>query len=181
MSAQARRRLRAVGRAARRRRRAHRRGAGAAAPARPRSPASACRSARSSARTEDEAWDRATRILEQTRASRPTGRFEARPRAAERRLAAAARRGRRGEVHDRCLCTPLAAATGAHGNTTALVGTPEKVAEALLDYYDIGVTTFLIRGYDPYDDAVAYGEVVSAVRAEVAARDERAPTTARAR
>jgi len=40
---------------------------------------------------------------------------------------------------------------GAPGNTTALVGTPETVAAALLDYVDIGVTTVLIRGYDPTD------------------------------
>jgi alkanesulfonate monooxygenase SsuD/methylene tetrahydromethanopterin reductase-like flavin-dependent oxidoreductase (luciferase family) len=36
---------------------------------------------------------------------------------------------------------PIAAATGAAGNTTALVGTPEQVAESLLDYYDAGATT----------------------------------------
>jgi alkanesulfonate monooxygenase len=36
-----------------------------------------------------------------------------------------------GEIHDTCLWTPIAAATGASGNTTALVGTPETVAEAL--------------------------------------------------
>ena len=39
----------------------------------------------------------------------------------------------------------------------ALVGTPEQVAEALLDYYDLGVTTFLIRGFDPLNDAIEYG------------------------
>ncbi|WP_226889807.1 LLM class flavin-dependent oxidoreductase [Nostoc sp. MG11] len=46
-----------------------------------------------------------------------------------------------------------AAATGAYGNTTALVGTPEQVAESLFDYYDAGVTTLLIRGFDPVEDA----------------------------
>jgi alkanesulfonate monooxygenase len=52
------------------------------------------------------------------------------------------------------------------------VGTPETVAQALLDYVDIGVTTLLIRGYDPYDDAVDYGRhVLPLVRAEVARRD----------
>ena len=35
------------------------------------------------------------------------------------------------------------------GNSTALVGTPDQVADALLDYYDLGITTFLIRGFDP--------------------------------
>jgi alkanesulfonate monooxygenase len=52
-----------------------------------------------------------------------------------------------------------------------LVGTPEQVAESLLEYYEIGVTTFLIRGFDPLDDAVAYGrELLPLVRQEVARR-----------
>ena len=58
------------------------------------------------------------------------------------------------------------------GNSTALVGTPETVAQALLDYVDIGVTTLLIRGYDPYDDAIDYGRyLLPLVREEVARRD----------
>ena len=62
------------------------------------------------------------------------------------------------EVHDSCLWTPLAAATGAQGNSTALVGTAETVAKALLAYYKHGATSLLIRGYDPRPDAVQYGE-----------------------
>ncbi|CAM5399088.1 hypothetical protein SANTM175S_10435 [Streptomyces antimycoticus] len=55
--------------------------------------------------------------------------------------------------------------------STALVGTPETVAKALLDYVDIGVTTLLIRGYDPLDDAVGYGrELLPLVRQELAHR-----------
>jgi alkanesulfonate monooxygenase len=53
--------------------------------------------------------------------------------------------------------TGAALLTGARGNTTGLVGTPRQVAGALLDYYDLGVTTFLIRGFDPLDDAIDYG------------------------
>ena len=82
-----------------------------------------------------------------------------------------------GELHDRALWTPLAAATGAAGNSTALVGTPETVAQALLDYVDIGVTTLLIRGYDPYDDAIDYGRhLLPLVREEVSRRDRLATT-----
>ncbi|CAI7980722.1 Alkanesulfonate monooxygenase [Frankia sp. Hr75.2] len=78
----------------------------------------------------------------------------------------------RGERHDRALWTALAAATGAGGNSTALVSTPETVAQALLDYVDIGVSTLLIRGYDPYDDAVDYGrQLIPLVRDEVRRRD----------
>jgi alkanesulfonate monooxygenase len=87
----------------------------------------------------------------------------------QRQLEAAAR----GERHDRALWTPLAAATGAGGNSTALVGTPATVAQALLDYVDAGAGTLLIRGYDPYDDAIDYGrELIPLVRDGVAARDK---------
>ena len=79
---------------------------------------------------------------------------------------------REAEVHDKRLWTPIAGAMGGAGNTTALVGTPEQVAESLLDYYDIGCTTLLIRGFDPLNDALEYGrELIPLVRAEVARRD----------
>ncbi|MEV4421968.1 LLM class flavin-dependent oxidoreductase [Patulibacter sp. NPDC049589] len=128
--------------------------------------------------TEDLAWERAHRILDTTKERIEAGkgikeyrRFlgdGARSVGSQRQLDAAAR----GERHDRALWTPLAAATGAPGNTTALVGTPETVAQALLDYVDIGVTTILIRGFDPYDDAIDYGrELIPRVRAGVAERD----------
>ena len=69
---------------------------------------------------------------------------------------------------------PTATAVGAYGDTTALVGTPETVAQALLDYVDLGVTTFLNRGYDPLYDTVDYGRwVIPAVREEVRRRQAR--------
>jgi alkanesulfonate monooxygenase len=131
--------------------------------------------------TEDLAWERAHRILDVTQAQyaaneaqwrrpafAPGGSSSPENVGSQRLLAAAAR----GEVHDRALWTPLAAATGAPGNSTALVGTPETVAAALLDYVDIGVTTLLIRGYDPYDDAIDYGRhLLPLVREEVARRE----------
>lgn len=76
------------------------------------------------------------------------------------------------EIFDKRLWTPIALATGAGGNTTALVGTPEQVAESILDYYDAGVTTILIRGFEPLEDAIAYGrELIPLVRAEIARRE----------
>ena len=45
------------------------------------------------------------------------------------------------------------------------------MADALLDYYDLGVSTFLIRGFDPYDDAVDYGaNLLPAFKAKLAQR-----------
>ena len=66
---------------------------------------------------------------------------------------------------------PIASATGAAGNTSALVGTPEQVCEALLDYYDAGVSTLLIRGFNPLQDALEYGrQLIPLVRAQVTRR-----------
>jgi alkanesulfonate monooxygenase len=84
------------------------------------------------------------------------------------RLLAAAAQGTR---LDKRLWTAVAAETGARGNTTALVGTPEQVADALLDYYELGVSTFLIRGFDPLNDATEYGrELIPITRKRVADR-----------
>ena len=42
------------------------------------------------------------------------------------------------DVYDERLWMKVANLTGAAGNSTALVGTPEQVAEAMLRYYDLG-------------------------------------------
>jgi len=132
------------------------------------------------AETEDAAWAKADAILEQANALKASGGsgrspYNARmgkdvPPANEgsRRLLAAAAQGSR---LDKRLWTGIAALTGAQGNSTGLVGTPDQVAEAMLDYYDLGITTFLIRGFDPLVDAIQYGrELIPRVRALVAAR-----------
>ncbi len=120
--------------------------------------------------TEEEAWARAYGILATIKENGSSSAFASRnpTNVGSLRLLDAADRG---EVHDKRLFTALAAATGAAGNSTALVGTPEQVVDSLLDYIDIGVTTILIRGYDPLPDAEAYGEVVRLTRDAVAARD----------
>jgi alkanesulfonate monooxygenase len=77
----------------------------------------------------------------------------------------------RGELHDRALWTPLVTATNAAGSSTALVGSPETVAAALLDYVDIGCELLSIRGYDPLNDAIDYARfVLPLVRQELAHR-----------
>lgn len=108
------------------------------------------------AATEEEAWARAERIKQRILALRAQAGMAARTPANEgsKRLLAAAAQGER---LDKRLWTGAALATGARGNTTSLVGTPQQVAEALVDYYDMGVTTFLIRGFDPLDDNIEYG------------------------
>lgn len=119
-------------------------------------------------RTEGEAWDRARDILAKVKAQRTEAAPTPQNMGSVRLLDAAAEK----EVHDTCLWTALAVLTGARGNSTALVGTPETVAEALAAYYGLGATSLLIRGYDPLPDAEAYGrELIPRVRALVAERD----------
>ena len=73
-----------------------------------------------------------------------------------------------GEVLDDRLYMPIAAATGGAGNTTALVGTAEQVVDSLMKYYKIGCSTILIRGFDPFNDAVYWGqELVPLLKDEV--------------
>jgi alkanesulfonate monooxygenase len=122
--------------------------------------------------TEDRAWARARGILERI-VERRGGTTPARPQSiGSQRLLDLARQG---EVHDKRLWTAIAAATGATGSTTALVGTAEQVAESLLDYYDAGASTVLIRGFDPLQDAIEFGrELVPLVRAGVERRERQA-------
>ena len=78
----------------------------------------------------------------------------------------------RGERFDKALFTATARATGAMGNSNALVGTPETVAEAMLDYVDLGVDILSARGYDTLQDTIDFGrEVIPIIREEVAKRD----------
>jgi alkanesulfonate monooxygenase len=76
------------------------------------------------------------------------------------------------DVYDERLWMKVANLTGAAGNSTALVGTPEQVAEAMLRYYDLGVTTLLLKGFDPLADAIEFGkELLPAIRAGAEKRD----------
>ena len=119
--------------------------------------------------TEDAAWDKARSILATVQAKQGDRTLPLPEAVGAQRLVEFARQG---ELHDKRLWTPIAAAVGGAGNTTALVGTPEQVAESLLDYYDLGVTTLLIRGFDPLKDAEEYGrELIPLVRAGVLRRD----------
>ncbi|MBV8513581.1 MAG: LLM class flavin-dependent oxidoreductase, partial [Xanthobacteraceae bacterium] len=124
--------------------------------------------------TEAKAWDRAEAILarvREVRASAGLGAPATPANVGSRRLLAAAAQGRR---LDKRLWTAIAAETGARGNTTALVGTPDQVADALLDYYELGVSTFLIRGFDPLADAAEYGrDLIPLTRKRVAERIRR--------
>lgn len=108
--------------------------------------------------TEQAAWAKANAILEQARERIADYRFSPKPESvgAQRLRETAAR----GDVVDQRLWTGIARLVGGGHNSTALVGTPEQVADALLDYYDLGVSNFLIRGFDPVNDAREYGQAL---------------------
>ncbi|HEX3937944.1 MAG TPA: LLM class flavin-dependent oxidoreductase [Xanthobacteraceae bacterium] len=85
------------------------------------------------------------------------------------------------DVHDERLWMPIARATGALGNTSCLVGTPEQVADAILRYYRLGVGSFLIRGFDPINDTEDFGrELIPRIKAG-AAEIDRAQDQSRSR
>lgn len=115
------------------------------------------------AATEAGAWDRARDILRltQDRVGEFKGVRDSTAAVGSRRLLEAATTG---EVHDERLWTAVARTTGAAGNSTALVGSYEQVADALLDYHRLGVGTLLIRGFSPLADARDYGTLVRLVR-----------------
>jgi alkanesulfonate monooxygenase len=118
--------------------------------------------------TEAEAWEKAHDYLERIVALRGQPPGSAPAAGSQRLLALAAQQ----EVFDERLWMRIAAATGAGANTSALVGTAEQVAAALLRYYDLGVTSILIRGFAPLDDVREFGrELIPLVREGVAARD----------
>ncbi len=49
----------------------------------------------------------------------------------------------------------------------------------MLDYYDIGIDHFLIRGFDPLGDAIEYGrDLIPLVREKVAALEQAKPALA---
>lgn len=132
------------------------------------------------AATEDAAWERADRIrsvtatriaaaraahdhggppepgpgrLFRTRMSTSVGSARLQEQAADR------------EVHDERLWFGITRLTGPGGNSTALVGTPRQVADALAAYRSVGVDTVLIRGFDPLDDVIDWGrELVPLLR-----------------
>jgi alkanesulfonate monooxygenase len=124
--------------------------------------------------TEEQAWVKAEAILERATALQDRTGYrkpaDGHATAGARRLLALADQGKR---IDKRLWTEIAQLTGANSNTTALVGTAEQVAEAFGDYYDLGISHFLIRGFDPLIDTIQYGrELIPLTRKLIAVREQ---------
>jgi alkanesulfonate monooxygenase len=123
---------------------------------------------------EAEAWDKANRILAGMSGPKGWSRQENADgpvdNAGKRLMSFALER----DIHDERLWMPIARATGALGNTSCLVGTPEQVADAMLKYYGLGVDSFLIRGFDPFNDTVEFGrELIPRLKAGALEIDRR--------
>ena len=132
------------------------------------------------AATDDLTWEKAHGILERLkqRAARqaiPGTQYRStasgKPEnAGSQRLLAAAQRG---DVLDRALWTAPATVGWGAGSSTALVGSYETVAQAILDYVDLDFEIFGIRGYEDFiADATEFGQnVIPLVKQEVARRE----------
>lgn len=123
------------------------------------------------AATEGEAWDKAESLLADV--ERKTGGAAPKPtnHSSERLLSFAAR----GDVHDERLWMGIARATGAPGNTSCLVGTPEQIAAAVLQYYRLGIHSFLLRGFENPQDTIAIGrDLIPLIKAGAIAIDQQA-------
>ena len=127
--------------------------------------------------TDELAWEKAHAILAQTRHALAQSGNKALARwngnepqnVGSVRLRAVAEKA---DLHDRALWTPLAKELKGAGSTTALVGSYETVAQALVDYTEIGCDLLSIRGWDVYNDMVDYGRyVLPLVRQELAHRE----------
>lgn len=133
------------------------------------------------AETEELAWNKAHNILEKLtenyKNGSPTRALSkgAPQNVGSQRLLEIAKRG---EVQDRALWYPTVTATNARGASTALVGSPETIADSILDYVDLGAELISIRGYDNLNDAIDYGRYVLPLVKEKLAQRNAQPTLA---
>jgi alkanesulfonate monooxygenase len=132
------------------------------------------------AATEGAAWDKAHYILKEMRGKLGWARQERDgiripvDNAGRRQFAFAQEK----DVHDERLWMGITRATGALGNTSCLVGTPEQVADSILAYYRLGVSSFLMRGFDPVSDTAEFGrELIPRIKAGAAEIDKQSAAT----
>ncbi|QNN82247.1 LLM class flavin-dependent oxidoreductase [Brachybacterium sp. Z12] len=129
------------------------------------------------AETEEAAWEKADAYLEQARTLKEAGAvnnpLRLRRHAPSEPTAVSADRLQRlaheRDVHDERLWFGITKLMGPQGNSSGHVGTGQQVADALLEYWDLGVENFLIRGFDQLGDVQDWGELlIPALRAGIA-------------
>lgn len=123
------------------------------------------------AETEEAAWARADEIRETVAANmgKLTVNVHADKADGFRRTGELAQRGDRLE---KCFWNGINQLRGGQSNSGALVGSPEQLVDALMDYYKAGVSAFILRGFDPVEDVIAIGrDLIPAFRKAVAEYD----------
>lgn len=120
--------------------------------------------------TEEDAWQKAVDL--EAKVIAVEGKSKDTPNSAKsdgfKRSASLATQGDRLE---KCFWNGINKIRGSFSNSGALVGDPDQIVDALMDYYDIGVSRFILRGFDPVEDTVRIGkEIIPAFRKRVAER-----------
>ncbi len=132
------------------------------------------------AETEKLAWEKARHIYQLSKqqlqqASLQETRKKPQSVGGDRLLEAA----KQGDVLDQNLWTGITSLVQGSYNSTALVGTPEQVAESIAAYYRLGIHSVLIRGFDPLQDAIEYGkELLPTIREKTNHIDQQIQKTA---
>lgn len=125
------------------------------------------------AETDEAAWAKADAIRETVAANMGQLAVNKAAAAADgfRRTEALAQRGDRLE---RCFWNGINQLRGGQSNSGALVGSPETLSEALMDYYREGVKKFILRGFEPVEDVITIGrDLAPLLRAKAADYDAR--------
>lgn len=135
------------------------------------------------AATEGEAWEKAARYLDLARANLAAGKennpLRLEHKAVTEKTAESADRLQRlahaGDVHDERLWFGITKLMGPQGNSSGHVGTPEQVAASLLEYWDLGVRKFLVRGFDQLGDVEDWGRgLIPRLRAGIVEKERAA-------
>ncbi|GAM05253.1 LLM class flavin-dependent oxidoreductase [Novosphingobium sp. MBES04] len=128
--------------------------------------------------TEDAAWERAMKLEQQVTeriAGGERGIVMGKHDKDEDKAAAGAfqrmlAQSKEGDRLDRCLWTGLNKAFKGRGNNSVLVGTPQQVADSLMEYRRLGITRFLLRSPEQDTDAALIGrQLVPELKAQMAA------------
>ena len=112
------------------------------------------------AATEDAAWDKANRILAGMTGKKGWSRQEETSGPVDnagKRLMSFALQS---DIHDARLWMPIARATGALGNTSCLVGTPEQVTDYIVRLKQAGIDGIQLAFYDFKPDLTFFGDRV---------------------
>ncbi|HEX7874174.1 MAG TPA: LLM class flavin-dependent oxidoreductase [Sphingobium sp.] len=122
--------------------------------------------------SEADAWRRADILRGQIAAAMPNLESNKLAAAAASGFQRTAELAERGDRLEKCFWNGINQLRGGQSNSGTLVGDADQIVDALMDYYDVGVNAFILRGFDPVDDTVRIGrEILPALRKRVAERD----------